>query len=124
MTKFNQHGQSLTNPTYILPIISLITGLFGWVLGIFSMLVGFTPPSSYFYFDQSFFNFLILLPGFSWLIAIVTGVIALMQIKRKQYPTGNGLAKSGIIISGIGCALLYGLILLGVLGAYLAWSQI
>jgi hypothetical protein len=119
MAKFNQHGLSLTNPTYILPIISLVTGIFGWILGIFSMAIGFTPPSSYyFHFAQSFFSFLVLLPGFSWLTAMITGMIGLKQIKRKQYPTGSGLAKSGIIISGIGCALLYGLILLGFLGFY------
>ena len=118
MAKFNQHGLSLTNPTYMLPIISLITGIFGWILGIFSMVIGFTPPSSYFHFDQSFFNFLVPLPGFSWLTAMITGMIGLKLIKRKQYPTGSGLAKSGIIISGIGCALLYGLILLGFLGFY------
>ena len=118
MAKFNQHGLSLTNPTYMLPIISLITGIFGWILGIFSMVIGFTPPSSYFHFDQSFFNFLVPLPGFSWLTAMITGMIGLKLIKRKQYPTSSGLAKSGIIISGIGCALLYGLILLGFLGFY------
>jgi len=88
------------------------------------MVIGFTPPSSYFrFFDQSFFNFLVLLPGFSWLTAIITGMIGLKQIKRKQYPTGSGLAKSGIIISGIGCALLYGLILLGFWGFYLISSS-
>ena len=118
MAKFNQHGLSLTNPTYILPIISLVTGIFGWILGIFSMVIGFTPPSSYFHFAQSFFNFLVPLPGFSWLTAMITGMIGLKLIKRKQYPTSSGLAKSGIIISGIGCALLYGLILLGFLGFY------
>jgi len=119
MAKFNQHGLGLTNPTYILPIISLVTGIFGRILGIFSMVIGFTPPSSYFrFFDQSFFNFLVLLPGFSWLAAMLTGMIGLKQIKRKQSPTGSGLAKSGIIISGIGCALLYGLILLGLWGFY------
>jgi hypothetical protein len=124
MAKFNQPGQSLTNPTYMLPIMSLIAGIFGWILGIFSMVIGFTPPSSnYFHFTQSFFNFLVLLPGFSWLTAIITGMIGLRQIKRKQYPTGRGLAKSGIIISGIGCALLYGLILLGIWGFYLISSS-
>jgi hypothetical protein len=124
MAKFNQHGLSLTNPTYMLPIISLITGIFGWILGIFSMVIGFAPPSSYFrFFDQSFFNFLVLLPGFSWLTAMITGMIGLKQIKRKQDPTGSGLAKSGIIISGIGCALLYGLILLGFWGFYLISSS-
>ena len=123
MAKFNQHGLGLTNPTYILPIISLIAGIFGWILGIFSMVIGFTPPSSHFRFDQSFFNFLVLLPGCSWLTAMITGVIALKQIKRKQYPTGSGLAKSGIIISGIGCALLYGFIVLGIVGFYLISSN-
>ena len=123
MAKFNQRGLSLTNPTYILPIVSLVTGIFGWILGIFSMVIGFTPPSSNFRFDQSFYNFLVLLPGFSWLTAMITGIIGLKQIKRKQYPTGSGLANSGIIISGIGCALLYGLILLGFWGFYLISSS-
>jgi hypothetical protein len=124
MAKFNQHGLSLTNPTYILPIISLVTGIFGWILGIFSMVIGFTPPSSYVrFFDQSFFNFLILLPGFSWLTAMITGMLGLKRIKRKQYPTGSSLAKSGIIISGIGCALLYGFILLGLWGFYIISSS-
>lgn len=118
MAKFNQHGLSLTNPIYMLPIISVITGIFGWILAIFTMVIVFTPPSSYFHFDQSFFNFLVLLPGFNWLTAMVTGMIGLIQIKRKRYPTGSGLGKSGIIISGIGCALLYGLILLGFWGFY------
>ena len=123
MAKFNQHGLSLTNPTYILPIISLVTGIFGWMLGIFTMMIGFTPPASYyFHFAQSFFNFLVLLPGFSWLTAMITGMIGLIQIKRKHYPTGSGLAISGIIISGIGCALLYGFILLGFWGFYLIRS--
>ena len=119
MPKFSQHNPSLINPTYILPVISLATGIFGWILGIFSIMIGFTPPSSNFYFfDQSFFNFLVLLPGVSWLTAMITGMIGLIQIKRKRYPTGSGLATSGIVISGIGCALLYGLILLGFWGFY------
>ena len=119
MAKFNQLDQSLTNPTYILPIISLAIGIFGWILAIFTLVIGFAPPSIYFrFFDQSFFNFLILLPGFRWLTAMITGMIGLLQIKRKQYPTGSGLATSGIVISGIGCALLYGLILLGLWGFY------
>jgi len=124
MAKSSQHGPSLTNPTYILPIISMIAGIFGWILGIFSMVIGFTPPSSYyFHFAQSFYGFLILLPGFSWLTAVITGMIGLKQIKRKQYQTGSGLAKSGIIVSGIGCALLYGFILLGIWGFYLISSS-
>jgi len=35
-------------------------------------------------------------------------MIALKQIKRKQDPTGSGLAKSGIRIGGIGGALFSG----------------
>jgi hypothetical protein len=119
MAKFNQPGRSLTNPTYILPIISLAIGIFGWILAIFTLVIGFAPPSIYFrFFDQSFFNFLVLLPGVSWLTAMITGIIGLLQGKRKQYPSGTGLAKSGIIMGGIGCALLYGLILLGFWGFY------
>jgi len=119
MAKFNRHNLSLTDPKYMLPIISLATGIFGWLLGIFSIVIGFMPPSiSLRFFDQSFFNFLILLPGFSWLTAMITGMIGLLQIKRKQYPTSSGLATSGIVISGIGCALLYGLILIGLWGFY------
>jgi hypothetical protein len=119
MAKFNRHNLSLTDPKYMLPIISLATGIFGWLLGIFSIVIGFMPPSiSLRFFDQSFFNFLILLPGFSWLTAMITGMIGLLQIKRKPYPTGSQLATSGIVISGIGCALLYGLILIGLWGFY------
>jgi len=48
------------------------------------------------------------LPGTGWLTAIVTGMIALEQIKRKQYPTGSGLAQLDIMVGGIGCELISG----------------
>jgi len=123
MAKFTQRDQKITIPINIFSIISLDTGIFGWILGIFTVLVGFAPPASYFHFDQSFFNFLVLLPGLSWLIGMITGIMGLIQIKRKRAHTGAGLAKWGLAISGSGIALFYGLLLLGLFGFYMALSS-
>jgi len=123
MTKFDHAQSKVINPTYIFSIISLATGIFGWVLGIFIILTGFTPLSTYFPFGRTAGLFLIISPGFSWLTAIITGIIGGGQIKRKGHQQGNRLAKSGIVLSGIGCALFYGLLLLGALGFYILISR-
>jgi len=111
------------NPRYIFSIISLVTGIFGWVVGIFIILTGFTPLSTYFPFGRIAGLFLIILPGISWLTAIITGIIGGGQIKRKGSQQGSRLAKSGIVLGGIGCALFYGFLLLGALGFYILISK-
>ena len=117
MTKLNQpDGQKAIHPSNIFSIISLGTGLFGWVLGIFIMLTSFTPLSNYFHFGQSASVFLLILPAISWLIALRAGRIGIRQNK------GTGLAKWGIGLSNIGCVLLYGFFLLVALGFYLVLS--
>ena len=121
MAKLDHAQSNAINPKYIFSLISLATGIFGWVLGIFLVLTGFTALSIYFPFGQTFYNYLVLSPGFSWLTGIITGIIGLGQIKRKGHQQEDRLAKSGIVLSGIGCALFYGLILLGAIGFYLIW---
>ena len=121
MAKFDHAQSNAINPKYIFSIISLVTGIYGWVLGIFLVLTGFTALSIYFPFGQTFYNYLVLSPGFSWLTGIITGIIGLGQIKRKGHQQEDRLAKWGIVLSGIGCALFYGLILLGAIGFYLIW---
>ena len=123
MAKFGHAQSNVTNPTYIFSIISLATGIFGWVLGIFIMLVSFSPLSSYFPFGQNAAPFLIIAPGVSWLTAIITGIIGVRQIKRKGHQQGIRLAKSGIVLGGIGCALFYGFLLLVAVGFYLLISK-
>ena len=123
MAKFDQQGQKVVNQINIFSILSLGTGIIGWGFGIFIMLVSFSPLSNYFQFGQSAFWFLNLLPGLNWLAAIITGLIGLRQIKRKNSQTGTGLAKSGIVMSGIGCALFYGFLLLLAYGFYMLISQ-
>jgi hypothetical protein len=123
MAKFDHAQSNAINPRYILSIISLATGMFGWVLGIFVLLTGFTPLSTYFPFGRTAGLFLLLSPGFSWLTAIITGLIGTRQIKRKGYHQGNRPAKSGIVLSGIGCALFYGFLLLGAIGFYILISK-
>lgn len=85
MAKLNPAQSNAINPTYLFSIISLATGIFGWVLGIFIMLTGFTPLSTYFPFGRTVGLFLILSPGFSWLTGIITGIIGGGQIKRKGH---------------------------------------
>ena len=121
MAKFD-HARSI-HPTSIFSIISLATGIFGWVLGIFIILTSFTPLSSYFPFGWTAGLLLILSPGFSWLTSMITGMIGGRQSKRKDHPQGDRLAKSGIVLSGIGCALFYGFLLLIAVGFYLLISK-
>jgi hypothetical protein len=65
MAKFDHVQSNAINPTYIFSIISLATGIFGWVLGIFIVLTCFTPLSTYFPFGRAAGLFLIISPGFS-----------------------------------------------------------
>ena len=123
MAKFGYAQSKVIRPRYIFSIISLVTGIFGWVLGIFIILTSFTPLSTYFPFDRTAGLFLIISPGFSWLIAIITGIIGGGQIKRKGHQKGNRLAKSGMVLSGIGCAIFYGFLLLGAIGFYILISK-
>ena len=123
MAKSDNAQSKVIDPTSIFSIISLTTGIFGWVLVIFIMLTSFTPLSAYFPFGRTAGLLLILSPGFSWLTSIISGIIGGGQIKRKGHQQGNRLAKSGIVVSGIGCALFYGLVLLGALGFYLLISN-
>jgi hypothetical protein len=123
MAKFDQAQSKVTNPTFIFSIISLAAGIIGWVVGIFILLTGFTPLSIYFPFGRTAGLFLILSPGLSWLTGIITGRIGGGQIRRRGHGQGNRLAKWGIVLSGIGCALFYGLLLLGVIGFYLLFSR-
>jgi hypothetical protein len=90
-------------------IASLITGILGWVFGIITVFVGFAVSSS----DNQFFIwFPMILAVLSWFISIVTGFTGLKQIKNDDSQKGDGLSKSGIIMSGIGCVFPLGFILL------------
>ena len=123
MAKFDHAQSKVINPIYIFSIISLATGIFGWVVGIFITLVSFTPLSAHFPLGRTAGLFLIISPGLSWLTAIITGIIGGGQIKRKGHQQGNRPAKSGIVLRGIGCALFYGFLLLGALVFYLLISK-
>jgi hypothetical protein len=123
MAKLYHMQSKVINPRYIFSIISLATGIFGWVLGIVILLTSFTPLSTYFSFGRLAGLFLILSPGGSWLTAIITGIIGGGQIKRRGQQQANRLAKAGIILSGIGCALFYGLLIVGALGFYILISK-
>ena len=123
MAKPDHARSKVISPPYIFSIISLATGIFGWVLGIFIMLTGFTPLSTYFPFGRTAGLLLIISPGFSWLTAIITGIIGAGQIKRKGHQQGSRLAKWGIVLSGIGCALFYGFLLLVAIGFYIIFSR-
>src|SRR5258705_1313678 len=63
MAKLDHAQPKGINPTYIFSIISLATGIFGWVLGIFITLTGFSPLSTYFRFGRLAGLFLIISPG-------------------------------------------------------------
>lgn len=123
MAKSNQRGQMTTIPPNIFPIISLVTGIFGWLLALFIMLISFSSLATYFHFGRTAGLFVILLPGFSWLTSLITGVIGIRQIKKRGSQKGTGLAKSGIITSGIGCALFYGFLLVIAYGFYVLISK-
>ena len=122
MKKTNGHDQK-TFPTGIFSIISLDTGIFGWFLAFFILETSFTSLSTYFPFGQIAGWFVLASPGISWLTALVTGAIAMRQLKRKGSQEKLGLAKWGIGISGVGCALFYGLLLLAVIGFAMAFSR-
>jgi len=123
MAKLDHTQSKVTSPPYIFSVISLVTGIFGWVLGISIISTSFTPLSTYFPFGRTAGLFLIVSPGLSWLTAIITGIIGGGQIKRKGDQQGNHLAKSGIVLSGIGCALFYGFLFLVALGFYILISK-
>jgi hypothetical protein len=123
MAKFDHAQSKVIHPTSIFSIISLATGIFGWVVGIFILLAGITPLSGYFPFGRTVGLLLIMSPGFSWLTAMITGMIGGRQSKRMGHQEGDRLAKSGIILSGIGCALFYGLLLLMALDFYILISK-
>lgn len=123
MAKIDQAQSKVINPGNIFSIISLATGIFGWLSGLSIILTSFTPLSSYFPFGRTVGLFLMISPAFSWLTAIITGIIGVRRPKRKGRQQGNRLAKSGIVLSGIGCALFYGLLLVGAVGFYLVFSN-
>jgi hypothetical protein len=124
MAKFDHVQAKVIHPTSIASILCLATGIFGWVVGIFIMLIGFTPLSSYFPFGRTAGLLLMISPGFSWLTSTITGVIGRRQGKRTGHQQGDRLAKSGIILSGIGCALFYGFLLLMAVGFYIYYMLI
>lgn len=123
MAKVDHAQSKVIHTTSIFSIISLATGIFGWVVGIFIMLTSFTSLSSYFSFGRTAGLLLMISPGFSWLTSIITGMIGGRQSKRKGHQQGDRLAKSGIVVSGIGCALYYGFLLLIALGFYILISK-
>jgi hypothetical protein len=123
MAKLGQHDQKTINQINIFAILSLGAGIIGWVFGILIMLASFSSLSNTFQFGQSAFWFLIILPGLDWVMAMVTGFIGIRQIKRNNSQKGTGLAKSGIITSGIGCALFYGFLLAVAVGFYMLISK-
>jgi len=123
MSNLNQHDQKPLRPANIFSIISLDTGIFGWLVGIFILLTSFTPLSTYFHFGRVASGFLLALPGISWAAAILSGMIAVRQYKGTSSGKGTGPARWGIVMSGIGCALLYGFFLLIALGFYILISK-
>ena len=123
MAKSNQHGQDRILPTNIFPTISIVTGIFGWMAGAFILLTSFTPLSDNFHFGRLASGFLLSVPGLSWLTGMITGLIGVRHGKGKGPEHGTGLAKWGIGVSGIGCALLYGFFLLIALGFYILISK-
>ena len=123
MAKFDHTQSKLIHPTSIFSSISLATGIFGWVVGIFVMLTGFTSLSTYFSFGRTAGLFLMILPSLIWLTSMITGIIVARQSKRKGHGLEDRLAKSGIVISGIGCTLFYGFLLLVALGFYILISK-
>jgi len=66
---------------------------------------------------------LLALPGLSWFTSILAGVFAARQIKGTGSRMGAGLSKWGIMMSGIGCVLLYGFFLLIAVGFYIVISK-
>src|SRR5690242_1928546 len=112
MAKLDQAHSFVINRRYIFTLISRATGIFGWVLVIFVVLTSFTALSAYFPFGRNDGRILLLSPGFSWLIAIITGILGGEQFKRTRHQQGNRLAKWGNVLGGIGCALFYGFLLL------------
>jgi len=123
MAKFDRVKSNTINPNYIFSTISVATGIFGWLVAIFIMVTSFTPISTYFAFGRTAGLLLMISPGFSWLTAMITGIIGGVQIKRKNHQQENRLAKWGIVLSGIGCALFYGFLLLGAIGFYILISE-
>ena len=123
MAKLGHTQSQVLNPASIFSIISLATGIFGWVVGIFIMLTGFTSLSTYFSFGRTAGLFLMILPSLSWLTSMITGIIVARQSKRKGHRLEDRLAKLGIVISGIGCTLFYGFLLLVALGFYILISK-
>ncbi len=95
-------------------IMSLITGILGWLFGIVTVFVSITVSDQF-----GFIGFPMILATLSWLISIVTGIIGLRQIKKNNSQKGDGLSKSGIIMSGIGCIFPLGVILLMLYSVYL-----
>lgn len=123
MTNFHHAQTKVIHPTSIFSIISLATGIFGWVVVIFVVLTGFTPLSAYFPFDRAAGPVLMIAPAFIWLISLITGVIGRRQSKGHGVQQGDRLAKWGIMLSGIGCILFYGFLLLLALGFYILFSK-
>ena len=62
MAKLDHAQSKAINPIYIFSIISLATGIFGWV---FIILTGFTPLSTYFPFGRTAGLLLMISPGVS-----------------------------------------------------------
>ena len=94
-------SKSVKSQTNTLAIISLITTFLGWAFAILFIIV--------FIFSESADSFSLLpavLAGATWILSIIMGYIGLRQIKTQESQTGDGFAKSGIIISGIGCGIL------------------
>ena len=123
MANANQQGQNDPNPTNMLAVVSIVTGIFGWLLAIFILVTSFTPLSRYFPFGRVASYIVLASPGISWAISILTGIMAARQIKGKGSHSGLGPARWGIALSGIGCALLYGFFLLIALGFYILFSK-
>lgn len=123
MSNLSPHHQKSLRPASIFSIISVDAGIFGWLVGIFILLTSFTPLSAYFPFGRVAAGFLLAMPGISWATAILSGMLAVRQYKGKGSTKETGPARWGIVISGIGCALLYGFFLLIALGFYILISK-
>ena len=99
MANANQQGQNHPNPTNMLAVVSIVTGIFGWLLAIFILVTSFTPLSRYFPFGRVASYIVLASPGISWAISILTGIMAARQIKREGSRIGLGPARWGSLPS-------------------------
>jgi hypothetical protein len=105
-------NRPVENQTNTFSIASIISSLLGWLFGaLFIMLIVSSVSNDS---SDSLFMVPAILANLIWIASIVTGYVGLKQIKAKGTQKGDGLSKSGMIISSIGCSMM--LCLLAFLG--------